>query len=213
MSTFTDQLVAQAEHEYEKFDLGKGRETDDPYCQYVGKYWSIGLKNPNIDGRTTYQDSKGKPFRPAWSAAFISFNIRCAGATESQFLFSEGHIHYVVDAIRDAKAENETVAYWGRDPKTYKPKVGDLINEGRDTAKNVTYATVLGKYGSASAPKGNFMPTHSDIVVAIDEAKGIVTTIGGNVSVDTVGKKEWQLDGSGLLVKKDKLICVLECRI
>jgi hypothetical protein len=213
MSDFTDRLVAQAEREFEKFDGGKGKETKDPFCQYVQKYWSIGLKNPNIDGRTTFQDSKGHPFRPAWSSAFISFIIRCAGATDSQFLFSEAHIHYVVDAIRDAEAGNTTVAYWGRNPNAYAPKVGDLINDGRASADDVTFADVLRKYGNKPAPAGNFMPSHSDVVVAVDTAGRKLTTIGGNVSVDTVGKKEWDIDETGLLKKRAGLICVLECRI
>ncbi|MCD2180215.1 DUF2272 domain-containing protein [Rhizobium sp. C1] len=213
MSDFTDNLVAQAMHEYEKFENGKGRETDDPFCQYVGNYWSVGLKNSHIDGRTTYQDSKGKSYRPAWSSAFISYVVRCAGATESQFLFSEGHIHYVVDAIRDAAAHNTTVAYLGRDPRVYVPKVGDLINAGRGSAADVTYATVLQAYGPEAAPKGNFMPSHSDIVVEVDPQKGKLVTIGGNVAVDTVGRKVWQLDQAGRLAKGATLISVLECML
>lgn len=213
MSDFTDNLVAQAMHEYEKFENGKGRETDDPFCQYVGKYWSVGLKNSHIDGRTTYQDSEGKLYRPAWSSAFISYIVRCAGATESQFLFSEGHIHYVVDAIRDAAANNTTVAYLGRDPKVYAPKVGDLINAGRGKAKGVTYKTVLGKYGPKAAPEGVFMPTHSDVVVEIDRPAGKLHTIGGNVETDTVGRKTWEIGPDGTLAMKQTLIAVLECRL
>lgn len=213
MSEFTKQLVAHAEQEFTKFKGGRGKETDDPYYKYVGQYWTVGLKNPNIDGRTTYHDSKGKPFRPAWSSAFISYIIRSASATESQFLFSEGHIHYVVDSIRDAAAQNSTVAYWGRDPNAYAPKVGDLINAGRASAADVTYANVLQRYGNNVAPNGNFLPSHSDIVVEVDAAKSTITTIGGNVEVDTVGTKKWDIDQAGILKKASKLICVLECRI
>ncbi len=213
MSEFTDNLVGQAMHEYEKFNNGTGRETDDPYRQYVAKYWSVGLKISGIDGGTTYQDSKGKSFRPAWSSAFISYVIRSAGATESQFLFSEAHIHYVVDAIRDTAATNTTVAYLGRDPKGYPPKVGDLINAGRGTAAGITYDTVLQAYGPAAAPKGNFLPSHSDVVVEVDPGKGRLVTIGGNVSVDTVGRKLWQIDQQGRLAKGATLIAVLDCQL
>jgi hypothetical protein len=72
---------------------------------------------------------------------------------------------------------------------------------------------VLKEYGNAVAPKGNFLPTHSDVVVSVDRAKGKLTTIGGNVSIDTVGLKKWEIDPSGLLKKRNELICVLECRI
>lgn len=213
MSGFTDNLIGQAMHEYERFLEGNGHETDDPFCGYVGKYWSVGLKISGIDGRTTYQDAKGKTYRPAWSAAFIGYVIRCAGATESQFLFSEAHVHYVVDAIRDTKANNTTVAYLGRDPRTYAPKVGDLINAGRGSAAGITYDTVLQAYGPEAAPKGNFLPSHSDVVVEVDPKKGRLITIGGNVSVDTVGRKVWQIDQQGRLAKAATLIAVLDCRI
>lgn len=213
MSGFTDDLIGQAVHEYERFLEGHGHETDDPFCGYVGKYWSVGLKISGIDGRTTYQDLKGKAYRPAWSAAFISYVIRCAGATELQFLFSEAHIHYVVDAIRDAAAKNTTVAYLGRDPRNYAPKPGDLINGGRGTAAGMTYDTVMQAYGSAAAPKGNFLPSHSDVVVEVDPGKGRLVTIGGNVSVDTVGRKVWQIDQQGRLTKGATLIAVLDCQL
>jgi hypothetical protein len=213
MSDFTDKLVALAWHELARFNNGTGKETDDPFYKYVGEYWSFGLKNPSIDGRTTFSDAKGKPFRPAWSSAFICYLVRSAGATDSQFLFSEGHIHYVVDAIRDAAANNSTVAYLGRDPTRYAPKVGDIISAGRGSSSGVTYASVLAEYGPRAAPKGNFMPTHSDVVVSVDAAKKRVTTIGGNVSVDTVGQKNWTIDGNGVLTKGNTLISVLECVI
>jgi hypothetical protein len=210
MSSFTDEVVIRAEQEFDRFGKGKGRETIDPYCQYVGMYWSVGLKNAHIDGRTTYHDAKGKPFRPAWSAAFVSFIMRTSGAG-SNFYYHEGHIHYVVKAIRDAQAGSPTIKFLGRDPKVYVPKVGDLINAGRGSAKKVTYKTVLKKYGDAEVPDGDFMPSHTDIIVAIDSKKRTASTIGGNVEVDTVGKKTWALDADGTLKKKAELICVIEC--
>jgi len=212
MTEFVDSMVAQALNEYQKFNKGEGKETDDPYCGYVGKYWSIGLKNSHIDGRTTYHDARGRPFRPAWSAAFICFLVRAAGATDAEFLFSEGHVHYVVNAIRDCEAENTTAAFWGRDPRRYTPKVGDLINAGRGSAAEVTFRNVLDEYGPKVAPKGNFLPSHSDLIIEIDTQRSVAITIGGNVSVDTVGRKKWELDDSGILVKADELISVLECR-
>jgi hypothetical protein len=213
MAEFIESLVNAAHEELARFKNGTGRETDFPYYQYVGEYWSYGLKNSHIDGKTTYMDSKGKPYRPAWSSAFISFVVRKAGATDSQFLFSEGHIHYVVDAIRDAAAGNSTVAYWGQDPRSYTPKVGDLINAGRGAGAGVTYSNVLSEYGSKLAPNGNFIPSHSDVVVKVEQAKGLLYTIGGNVSVDTVGMKTWKTDPTGILKDASKLIAVLECRI
>jgi hypothetical protein len=208
MTTFTDNVAAQCRTELARFNNGQGTETKDPFFKFVGEYWSFGLNNHNIDGRTTFQDESGEPFRPAWSAAFISFIMRKSGA-EDAFFYHEGHIHYVVKALRDAK-NGVDAKFLGRDPTIHRPKVGDLINAGRGAARNVTFSTVLGKYGSKPVPKGNFLPSHSDIVVSIDAANKKLKTIGGNVDVDTVGEKTWTLKADGTLSKGPSLICVIE---
>jgi hypothetical protein len=210
MSAFTDKVAAQCRTELARFKNGRGRETNDPFAGFVGEYWTIGVKNKNIDGRTTFQDGNGHPFRPAWSAAFISFIMRQSGAG-TQFYYHEGHIHYVVKAIRDAKDANSTAKFLGRNPKTYAPKVGDVINAGRGTARAVTFSDVLTKYGRKDVDKGNFLPSHSDIVIDVDLANRQLITVGGNVEVDTVGKKTWTLKADGTLQKGPSLICVIEC--
>jgi len=209
MTAFTEKVVKQCLTEFTRFKKGRGRETEDPFAGFVGEYWTIGLKKKNIDGRTTFQDSDGRPFRPAWSSAFIAFILRQSGAGGA-FFYHEAHIHYVVKAIRDAKAGTDA-KFLGRDPRIYVPKVGDLINAGRGAAKGVTFATVLGKYGKKEVDKGNFLPSHSDIVIDVDSKKKELTTIGGNVEVDTVGRKTWDLKSDGTLSKGPSLICVIEC--
>ena len=117
----------------------------------------------------------------------------------------------MVKAIRDAKAADATAKFLGRDPSKHVPKVGDIISAGRGASKNVTFANVLSKYGKKPVPNGNFMPSHSDIVTSVDPNKKQLTTIGGNVDVDTVGSKTWKLNADGTLVKGPSLICVIEC--
>jgi hypothetical protein len=210
MSSFTDKVASQCLTELARFKNGRGRETNDPFAGFVGEYWDFGLKVRNRDGRTTLQDGDGNTFRPAWSSAFISFVMRKSGAGTA-FFYHEGHIHYVVKALRDAKDANATAKFLGRNPKTHVPNVGDLINAGRGTARNVTFSDVLRKYGPKEVDKGHFMPTHSDIVVEVDLANRKLATVGGNVEVDTVGKKTWDLKADGTLVKGPSLICVIEC--
>jgi hypothetical protein len=208
MSAFTAEVAQRAMSELKRWNNGKGRETADPFCAYVGEYWSFGLKNAHINGRTTYQDKKGNTYRPAWSSAFISFIMKKSGAG-SEFYYHEGHIHYVVKAMRDASAPQPTAKFLARDPTAYAPKVGDIINAGRGAAKSLRYGTVLNAYGGAVVPYGAFQPSHSDIVVAV--SKGKVVTIGGNVEPDTVGEKTWRLRPDGTLVKGGEIITVIEC--
>lgn len=209
MSNFTTDIAARCQAELVRWNNGKGRETQDPFYLYVGEYWSFGVKNPNIDGRTVYQDKKGKTYRPAWSSAFVSYIYRKAGAG-AEFYYKDAHIHYVVKAIRDAAAGG-TAKFLGRDPSASAPKVGDIINAHRGEGTMVTYQNVLSRYGKKVVPDGNFLPTHSDIVVGVDLANGLLRTIGGNVSIDTVGEKSWKLNANGTLKDGPKLICVVEC--
>jgi hypothetical protein len=210
MSAFTDKVRENCLEEFKRFENGKGRETKDPFAGFVGEYWKTGLKINNIDGRTTFQDRNGQPFRPAWSAAFISFIMRKSGAGNA-FFYSQAHIHYAVKAIRDAKVPDSKAKFLGRDPTTYAPKVGDLITAGRGATAGLTFSKVLQKYGAKDVPNGNFISTHSDIVVDVDHAKKRLTTIGGNVSVDTVGERILALKADGTLVKGPSFICVIEC--
>ncbi|HEV2817978.1 MAG TPA: DUF2272 domain-containing protein [Allosphingosinicella sp.] len=210
MSAFTDKVASQAKAELARWGNGTGRETADPYSGYVGEYWSFGLDNNNINGRTTFQDKKGKPYRPAWSSAFISYVMKKAGAGAA-FYYHEGHIHYVVKSLRDAATPGTTAKFLGRNPQSHAPKVGDLINAGRGDSKGIRYATVLAAYGPKPVDQGAFMATHSDIVVSVDAAARKLRTIGGNVATDTVGEKTWQLNADGTLVKGKDLICVIEC--
>lgn len=213
MSAFTSKVAAQCLKEFDRFTKPgnkRGKETEDPFFKFVGEYWSVGLNNHSIDGRTTFHDNKGKPFRPAWSAAFVSFIMRQSGAGD-EFFYNEGHIHYVVKAIRDAQNPATKAKFLGRDPATHVPKVGDLINAGRADAANVTFANVLAKYGPKKVPDGRFLASHTDIVVETDPAGKTLTTVGGNVAVDTVDKKTWKLKKDGTLSKGPDLICVIEC--
>jgi hypothetical protein len=212
MSAFTDKVAQQCLTELARFNNGRGRETEDPFAGFVGEYWDFGLKKRNIDGRTTFQDEQGHPFRPAWSAAFVSFIMRKSGAGQA-FFYHEGHIHYVVKAIRDARDAPNTAKFLGRDPRTQVPKVGDLISAGRGSARTVTFSNVLAKYGRKPVPDGNFLPSHSDIVIDVNMARKEVTTVGGNVEVDTVGKKTWNLKNDGTLLKGPSLMCVIECML
>ncbi len=198
MSAFTGKVAAQCLTEFARFNNGQGQEGDDPFAGFVGEYWKFGLNIPHRDGTDDI----------AWSSAFICFVMRKSGAG-NDFFYDGGHCQYVVKAIRDANASSTTAKFLGRDPRTQAPKVGDLINAGRAGDANVTFDNVLKTYGSKPVPKGNFISSHSDIVIAVDAANKKLTTIGGNVS-NSVGRKTWLLNSNGTLVKGPALISVIE---
>lgn len=123
---------------------------------------------------------------PAWSAAFIGYVMRTAGAG-GRFRYSPLHADYINAAARGEgvlRAESTVTAA---------PSPGDLICYGRAAARSMRFEDL---------PATRFFG-HCDIVV--DAVPGQLTVIGGNVSggvtmkhVPTTG--EGVLEGPGGLV-------------
>lgn len=204
MSIFTDKLRLSCLAEWDRFEKGTKTETQDPQFKFVGEYWqSIGK---NLDGKTVIE---GK--RPAWSSAFVSFVVRTAGAG-NRFRYAEAHCHYVKNAMDFADSGVGNYGYRARKFDEYRPKVGDIIVAGREYAKQYTYAQAKLIYEA-----DGFYPSHGDVVVAVSADK--VTTMGGNVSTDTVGRRFRAVKPNGQLMNRVESgitypwIAVLECLI
>lgn len=132
-----------------------------------------------------------------WSAAFISWLMREAGLSRTEFAFSASHHDYVRAAILagDAEAQGQRTYYGWRacDVTQTPPRVGDLLCFARgaygilDTWASVRDAVLEGA-----------LSMHCELVVSAD--KQGIATLGGNV-VDTVVLRELELhnDGSGRL--------------
>lgn len=182
---------------------------DDPYCAIVGDYWRLGTGIQSRDGRTVYIDENGRSFRPAWSAAFVSYIYRMAGAG-SAFHYAEAHIHYIVQAARDALCPRAGSAFFARDPASFAPRVGDLLCMVRERTP-VTLANLEDHYGASAFPNGNFVACHADVVVNIDSDRRLLRTVGGNLA-GRVGEKFFGTDREGR-VRSHQLLCVIECAL
>ena len=120
----------------------------------------------------------------AWSAAFISYVMRLAGAGSS-FPYSETHSDYI-----DAAARHDPgVALVAEPVTTYAPQLGDLICLWRG-GQPKTFDEL---------PAGRF-PGHCDIVVAIKP--GLLDVIGGNVE-NAVSMKYIPVTADGHLAMPD----------
>lgn len=209
MTQFTDDLVDVCLAEYARWDNGAGRETwgrpqhAKDYYLFVKDYWkSIG--NNNLDGRTVVGG-----IRPAWSAAFVSFAEKTAGAG-THFRYTEAHCHYVDKAMKQADAAGGNYGYAARRTSDHKPKVGDIIVAGRSYANTYDYDQAALVYEADS-----FYPSHGDIVIAVEADK--VITIGGNIS-HNVDRKRLKLTANGYLRDRQSSsgqelpwIAILEC--
>ncbi len=159
--------------------------------QRVGEYWYLGQDANRPEARWTgLHNGDGSVFPAdedadyAWSAAFVSYVMRSAGAA-ARFPYSPAH-HTYIDLARTGGAAWAVAA---QAPESYAPGLGDLICMSR-TARPLRYADL---------PAGVY-PAHCDIVVG--GAPGLLDVLGGNVD-DAVTMKHVPTTASGLLAQPD----------
>ncbi|WP_408734703.1 DUF2272 domain-containing protein [Kozakia baliensis] len=162
--------------------------------QRVGEYWWIGQDPYETEvSWTGKQDGQGQSFaadhdgRYAWSAAFISYVMRVAGAND-RFPYSPNHSTYI-----NAAASGQASGLRAQNPATYIPKLGDLLCVGRGKSKSVTYSMLPTSYG---------FPAHCGIVVATNQNAAPfgheLSIVGGNVD-DAVTLTHVPTDANGAL--------------
>lgn len=141
--------------------------------QRVGDYWWIGQDAGSQSSAWSgkYGDG-GQEYRaapPAWSAAFISYLMRSAGAGD-RFPYSPLHATYI------NAAANGNAVVSAQPPETYPVQPGDLICYGRRGAQRLRFSDL---------PTSSFFG-HCDIVVGA--AANELTVIGGNVTAGVTMK-------------------------
>lgn len=158
------------------FDPAPG---DDPsrapgHWERIGEYWWLGQDADRRESAWTgMHDENGQQIDPrrndyyAWSAAFISYVMRTAGAGP-RFPYSASHYVYI-DIAKEMKLGSASGwAVVSERVDDYAPAPGDLICYSREKHK-LTYEKL---------PRRRFAG-HCDIVVARDKAE--LSVIGGNV--------------------------------
>jgi hypothetical protein len=137
----------------------------------IGEYWWIGQDPGEREASWTGKhDADGSAFdftsdsHFAWSAAFISYVMRTAGAGP-RFPYSPNHATYI-----NAAASGESPILHALSPSAYAPLPGDLICAGRGSGKRVRFQMLPTSYG---------FPAHCALVVA--RQAGQLSVIGGNV--------------------------------
>ncbi len=141
--------------------------------QRVGDYWWFGQDaGTKESGFTSRYNEYGTPYEgvaPAWSAAFISYVMRAAGAGD-RFTYSPLHSDYINAAAQGMGALRAEA------PDRYAPVAGDLICLGRGAARDMRFEDL---------PGPRFLG-HCDLVTASEP--GQLTVIGGNVGASVTLK-------------------------
>lgn len=150
------------------------QEGEAGFFERVGTYWLDGVDIRGIDGRNHDQP---------WSAAFISYVMKQAGAG-NRFFYSPQHSQYISRAIRDFLQHKADAGYWGRRLADAKPQIGDLVCWARQAGVDYDHQH-NGDYAG-----------HCDLIVAVRD--GQVDVIGGNVE-NSVTKRPLALDRDGFV--------------
>ncbi len=172
-STYAKALARAAEKEFDLY--GSFHETTSLMQRRIARYWSdIGLRFPGVG--------------VAWSAVFVSAQVKGAGATAREFKFAAAHSQFVFAAAKNAA--NQSGVFRAFAVSDYAPKVGDIIQNNRNgNAFTFAYARTHQRYQS-----------HSAVVVeeGADGSGRYVRTIGGNEG-DRVGEKVLRLTARGIV--------------
>ncbi len=160
--------------------------------QRVGEYWWIGQDPDEREvGWTGKHGDAGHVFAftedgtYAWSAAFISYVMRIAGAGAG-FPYAPNHATYI-----NAAAAGTAARLRARDPALYAPFPGDLICAGRGASRVVAFHNL---------PTRDLFPAHCGLVVA--SLPNQISIIGGNVD-DAVTLTHVPVGPTGLLTSQN----------
>lgn len=185
---FVQKLIATATAEFTAFH--ELNENEEPLLSRIGLYCEgIGIERPN--------DIEEFP----WSATFVSWCVKAAGATPAEFRFSAAHAVFVKAAI--ANADAGTGVFRAHPVDAYKPKIGDIIHRNRNGGR-ITYKQARNRTNYQS---------HSAIVVELVERNGarFAMTIGGNEG-NSIRRQRVALtvDGHVLQAASNPFISVIE---
>lgn len=176
-------------------------EREEGLWQRVGEYWWLGLNAGSKEsGWTGKHDGQGQVFpreddgEYAWSAAFISYVMRIAGAGD-RFPYSADHADYINAAKRMKLGQAGKWLVVAERVQDYAPRLGDLVCFGRGSARGLRYEDL---------PTPGLFTSHCDIVV--DTAiPGQIAVIGGNVE-DSVTMNYVPVTPDGKLATQDGIV-------
>jgi hypothetical protein len=177
---FRRKAVRIAKQELMRWGSGRIKESDPALSKTLQDYWKTGA------GVTYREDQLGNPAFQSehpWSAAFISWVMKTAGAGDA-FKYSASHSMYT-RAAKDNRIANNSNPFKAYRIAELAPQVGDLVCKSR-AGSGATYDNI--RPG---------MTTHCDIVTEV--RPGSIAAVGGNVS-NSVAQSNVRTDSGGRII-------------
>ncbi len=200
-TSLRERIIATAEDQWQKWKQGTVDETSAAATPLLTRYWAVVGEQVRPD---QLQSGAWQSQHP-WSAAFVSYVMREAGAGDS-FKYAAYHTGYIAAAKRAAAYGN--ASKFQAFPIGQAPlEAGDVVCHDRpDPPNGPCSGTTFENAGS----KGH-MISHGEIVLEIDAARGYAITIGGNTGQqyprirgalggNTVGKRQIAIDHRGFCI-------------
>ncbi|HEX8140528.1 MAG TPA: DUF2272 domain-containing protein [Pyrinomonadaceae bacterium] len=186
-SAFALKLASIAEDQHKKFQFVN--EADPELCKQIKKWTQ--------DIGAAFVSCTKEP----WSAVFVSWCVKQAGATKAEFEFSKAHSVFVQKAIQNGV--NGTGVFQGLDITAHPPNVGDIIQNNR--AGN--------KFDFAFARTHKNYISHSVVVIEVghDTQGPFAFCVGGNEG-DAVRRSVVRLTPQGFIKQRQSnpFICVIK---
>ncbi|HEV7713038.1 MAG TPA: phage tail tip lysozyme [Asanoa sp.] len=162
------------------------RETDAAAAPVLGKYYRVGVGATVPEAQLR---SAGFQAKNPWSAVFISYVLRTAGAGPA-FAYSRAHQTYVRAARRNRLEGRTGNPFWAYRVEEIAPRVGDLVCAAR-SGSGATYDNI---------GDGQIRATHCDVVTEVES--GRIRVIGGNVDQSVTARwrrigPDGRLDSTG----------------
>jgi hypothetical protein len=178
IATLRAKSVATALEERTRWNNGNLKGSDRAAFDRLVEFWHIGVGFTNSHAKAVVKEGKY-----AWSAAFISWVMRVAGAG-GDFCYAKDHGTYIAAAYQNRRMNNCS-PFKAYPVNEIAPQPGDILC--------TTYQRVPTDLKRVRPSTSGY---HCDIVVGI--APGQLTTLGGNLS-NSVGRRFVKVDANGLV--------------
>jgi hypothetical protein len=199
VETLKQEIVRLAQEQLKRWKKGALMEAEIEGLVILKEYYQ------NCGVKVTQQDKLGDKnwhCKNAWSAVFVSWIMKQAGAGE-RFRYSRSHEYYISAAKKNRNKKDKDKPFWAFSATEIAPEIGDLVCRDRPCGEcdDCSGATFENIDKLKKKPKQKRC-THCDIVTEKPDSKNEILVIGGNVG-DSVRERVIRIDKDGKVISEN----------